>query len=580
MAAKRKGPSGTNTKTKGFGADSSTGKAADKVAEITLFAKSGGILTKRISLAADGSVKSDGSACKMSQGVARRVEVAGVKQLVEVIDRVQPNQAIALGVLKPDLPDTVKVVTKKAFASGAVRSDVIARTSKAIIYRNEHPAFALLDFDTKGMPPDVATELKCLGGFWEALLSVLPALGDLEHLVRRSTSSGLSRSDTGEELPGSDGLHVYVEVLNGADIERFLRVLHARCWLAGLGWMMLGATGQSLERSIVDRMVGSPERLVFEGGPILVPPLQQDPDSRRPVAFDGGELDTIAACPPLSIVEKAQFDNLRAKETHRLAHDAVRVRAAYVEQKAKDMTKHTGMSILAAKHIIERQFKGILLPAVVLPFDDNEFAGCTVADVLADPDRFEGATLADPSEGPDYGRCVAKILRRPDGTPWIHSFAHGRTVYELKYDATAVRSAIEKANKTVVLKTLLDLVVVADLDERELEELRDLVAKRSGAGKQTIKTMLKAAQNEHAAERAEHERKRRAAGRTDPRPQIYNPTIDAPWLPQMQVLNDVLGSSPAKKPPVRNIDDDITRARKLRVPDTHAFTNINANPEE
>ena len=210
MAPKRRGPGGIDAKMKGFGADSGTGKATGKMAEITLFTKSGGILTKRISLAADGSVKSDGSACKMSQGVARRVEVAGVKQLVEVIDQVQPNQAIALGVLKPDLPDVVKVVTKKEFASGAVRSDVIARTSDAIIYRNEHPAFALLDFDTKGMPPDVATELKRLGGFWEALLSVLPAFGDVAHLVRRSTSSGLSRSDTGEELPGSDGLHVYV----------------------------------------------------------------------------------------------------------------------------------------------------------------------------------------------------------------------------------------------------------------------------------------------------------------------------------------------------------------------------------
>ena len=244
------------------------------------------------------------------------------------------------------------------------------------------------------------------------------------------------------------------------------------------------------------------------------------------------------------------------------------------------MTKHTGMSMLEAEHIIERQFKGILLPEVVLPFADDDFTGCTVADVLADPERFEDATLADPSEGPDYGRCVAKILRGPDGTPWIHSFAHGRTVYELKYNAAAVRSAIEKADKAVALKTLLDLVVVADLHEWELEELRDLAAKRSGAGKQTIKTMLKAAQKEHAAKRAELERRRRAAARSDPRPQIYNPSIDAPWLPQMQVLNDVLGSSPAKKPPARNIDDDITRARKLRVPNTRAFTNANADPEE
>jgi hypothetical protein len=50
--------------------------------------------------------------------------------------------------------------------------------------------------------------------------------------------------------------------------------------------------------------------------------------------------------------------------------------------------------------------------------------------VLANPDRFVGETLADPLEGIEYGRCKAKIMRRADGSLWIHSFAHGRTVYE------------------------------------------------------------------------------------------------------------------------------------------------------
>ena len=151
---------------------------------------------------------------------------------------------------------------------------------------------------------------------------------------------------------------------------------------------------------------------------------------------------------------------------------------------------------------------------------------------------------------------------------------------ELKYDAAAVRSAIEKADKAEVVKTFLNLAVVADLNEQELEELRALAAKRSGAGKQTIKTMLKAAQKEHATKQVKQERNRRDAARSDPRPQIFRPTVDAPWLPQMQILNEVLGSSPAKIPPARNIDDDVTRARRLRVPNTHAFTNANADPGE
>ena len=149
------------------------------------------------------------------------------------------------------------------------------------------------------MPTAVAAELKRAGGFWDALLTVLPALKDTARVTRHSTSAGLSRADTGEALPGSDGVHVYVAEKDGADSERFLRALHDRCWLAGLGWMMVSTSGAPLERSIVDRMVGGPERLVFEGGPILVPPLQQDKESRRPIAVDGVVLDTVAVCPPL-----------------------------------------------------------------------------------------------------------------------------------------------------------------------------------------------------------------------------------------------------------------------------------------
>lgn len=87
----------------------------------------------------------------------------------------------------------------------------------------------------------------------------------------------------------------------------------------------------------------------------------------------------------------------------------------------------------------EQQCGGILLPPVELPFDDAALVGRTVADVLADPGKFVGVTLADPLEGPEYGTGKAKILRRRDSSLMIHSFAHGRTTYELRYDAAAGR---------------------------------------------------------------------------------------------------------------------------------------------
>ncbi|MGY4420786.1 hypothetical protein ACVWY2_003235 [Bradyrhizobium sp. JR6.1] len=156
--------------------------------------------------------------------------------------------------------------------------------------------------------------------------------------------------------------------------------------------MMVGAGGQLLDRSIVDRCVAGPERLVFEGDPILLPPLQQDQESRRPVATNGEVLDTVAACPPLTIVENAKLRELKAKEAYRLSSESAEVRAAFIAEQAAYIVEQRGVSAHDAERIVARQRNGILLPAVVLPFDDPDFAACTVADVLADP-RIDSMAL-------------------------------------------------------------------------------------------------------------------------------------------------------------------------------------------
>jgi hypothetical protein len=513
----------------------------------------------------------------MARGTAQRMRIADVGELAAVIENVRPDQAIALGALRTGLPDRVQVVTKQKLNG---EPDVIARTGADIVFRREKPALALIDFDTKGMPFAIAAEVKRLGGFWPALLSVLPALRPVAHVTRRSTSAGLFRSDTGEQLPGSGGLHVYVAVEDGGDVERFLRVLHERCWLGGFGWLMVGAGGQLLDRSIADRMVGAPERLVFEGGPILEPPLGQDRESRRPVPVDGAALDTNAACPPLSTVESAKLRTLRARQAHRLSPEAAKARAVFIGVRANILAERTGMSTQAAAQEIARQCEGVLRPDVALPFDDEDLAGCTVADVLADPHRFEGATLADPLEGVEYGTCKARVMRRADGTTWVHSFAHGRMVYELKHSAGTVRAAMDQAADDAVVKTFVKLALAADLSAAEIEELRNEAAKRSGLGKRTISNMLKTAQEERTAERKQQECESQLAERLDPRPWINVPDNDAPWLPQMDVLNEVIGGSTAAYPPARDIDGVAAFTSRIAVPNTHAFTSAGANSDE
>ena len=125
--------------------------------ELIRFTKDDGPLTKQISLAPDGTLVKDGSACVMSHGTAERVRVAGVVALGALIEGLTPSQALALGTLRVDLPDKVEVTTKKT-VNGAARPDIIARTGANIVYHG--PAFALLDYDSKGDAGRVAAELQ------------------------------------------------------------------------------------------------------------------------------------------------------------------------------------------------------------------------------------------------------------------------------------------------------------------------------------------------------------------------------------------------------------------------------------
>ena len=130
--------------------------------EITALTKEGGPLTKRIGLAEGGTLRSDGSACVMSAGTARRAQFRNLSEFADHISDMRSDEAVALGALRPDLPETVSVVTKNRLAllNGAAAPNTIARTTEYIQYLEGVPALALIDVDIKGMPPEVATRIK------------------------------------------------------------------------------------------------------------------------------------------------------------------------------------------------------------------------------------------------------------------------------------------------------------------------------------------------------------------------------------------------------------------------------------
>ncbi|ARJ65141.1 hypothetical protein WV31_05440 [Magnetospirillum sp. ME-1] len=455
--------------------------------ELTLFSKDGGPLTKEVTLAADGTVSSDGSACFMQSGAAKRVCLANgelFSGLAELINSTTSEQALGTGTLVAE-GDTVMVCTRKRPSSGAV-----ARTRDAFDYRPGEPAFVLLDFDRKGMPAAVKQRLDDLGGFWSGLQFVFPALAAAGTVQRASTSSGLIRTADGHRFPDSGGVHVYLALRDGSDAKRFLEVLHQRCWLAGLGWFWVSASGTPLERSVVDTSVWAPERLIFEGAPTLGYGLAQDAEVRRAVHLDGDIVDSKQLA-DLAPAEAVEYRRLLADAKAAAEPEARRVRTVYKGREV-DRLVARGVSAKAATRIIDNRLVGDLTGADVLEFDDSEIGVVTVAEVLADPDRFDGETLADPVEGVVYGRCKAKVFAASSRVA-INSFAHGGVYYRLWHDAASAGATLDGAG-TDAASALEAMAGTLKLSPVEREALIKRAARQSGVGVRAMTATLKAAE--------------------------------------------------------------------------------------
>jgi hypothetical protein len=336
--------------------------------EITLFTKRAGTLSKTVTLLPDGTIVSD-SVGRMSRGTACRQSIRDLRHLSEGIAQLRSNQAIALGRLRADLPERVEVKTigELAKLDGPRPPNLIARSKEFIDYRDGARAIVLLDYDAKGMSEAVRTKIEAAGSVWTALVSVFPELAGCAHLYRKSTSADLHRADTGEAIGGGKGgAHYYVTIQDSSDAVRFLQTLHERLWLAGFGWYMVSTSGALLERSLIDRSVGSPERLIFEAPPTLVG-LRQ---GNRPPAYyeaagggDGEPLDTRRYCMPLAGYEPSDLDAIRAELAADLKPECERRRAAWHAERVEQLVQ-AGVEREKAEAAVAEWCEGRLGPEV------------------------------------------------------------------------------------------------------------------------------------------------------------------------------------------------------------------------
>ena len=170
--------------------------------ELTLFTKTGGPLTKRISLRPDGTLESDGSACLMTQGAARRLPVADANELAVVIGKLRSIRRSGSAACAPicrtrstSSPRTSSTARRSRSSPGPGRTLSMPTASRDLLCSITIPRACLLRSNRSW--PVVAD----FGG-----RSPEPScrLANIAHVSRRSTSAGLFRADTGERLPGSE----------------------------------------------------------------------------------------------------------------------------------------------------------------------------------------------------------------------------------------------------------------------------------------------------------------------------------------------------------------------------------------
>jgi hypothetical protein len=346
-----------------IGTDDNIDNYNTPVPQITLVTKRGSpaLMSKRIFLDGDGKLKSDGSGCRMVTGTAARAFAVMASDLARIIGNCGSDQAIALGAFREDLSSPVSVTTKDNLGQNP---GAITRSRNFIDYRRGVPAWCLIDFDTKGMSKEVADRIDTAGGIWNALLTVAPELANAARVSRASTSAGLFRADTGEPIRGSNGMHHYVLVRDGGDIERFLKDLHDRCWLHGFGWHLIGGAGQLLDRSIVDRMVGFGERLCFEGPPLIVPPLAQDQTKRAPEAVEGEAIRSDRAVRRLTEYERHRVNEAKAASAKALGKSAAEVRNKHDKELAEKISAKSGTPVATALRLVQARHRGMLYPDV------------------------------------------------------------------------------------------------------------------------------------------------------------------------------------------------------------------------
>ena len=421
-----------------------SGKIEEQTISFTLVKKSQGILTKRIKRDKQGNVDKDSSGCRMSRGKAFTNTMTPA-EFAGRLGKQNSNAAIAHGVCGHD--KTIIVSKAKYHQAKKNRKTdslpIVTRTKDCFSYP-DGPGILLLDHD-KARDNSFALHDKAIQAYPpEDLITIIgnffPEILSASWVSTFSTSACIFDSETGEELRGKGaGFHQYLFPQNAGDVPRFLKVLGQRLVLAGYGRIEISRSGSLLERTLVDLLVGSPERLDFVAGAVCAPGLEQ----RLPEPeYHPGELLDTEELADLNLEEQEKYQQIigELKETARPTQELVK--EEYLEHEAEKLVQQSGktLDMESAMGTVRTRQNHILSDDDTLYFAHLRGKPTTVADALDNGSEYDKKSCADPLE-PEYdgGSLSKACFYWNDGIrPIIHTFAHGNAKYRFSRFAKKV----------------------------------------------------------------------------------------------------------------------------------------------
>ncbi|QDI75231.1 MULTISPECIES: hypothetical protein [Leisingera] len=396
-------------------------------ASVTLVRSTKGDLNKRIELLADGTVKKT-HPLPMSEGWSSWHAAPDGEALAALISDMPKDHALILGQLKNTTQYQFPVLSKRKALSFLGPS--VVRSKEFFHFDNTQNSWALLDHDTKDMPASVQANIERAGGWQQAALQLWPDLARAEAVDTASSSSHITKPD-GQSLQAAASHKYVLYWQRNLSQKDLLADLLLRGWLHGLSYWVVGAAGQLLERGLFDAAVGSPERLSFEAPPTL-----------------SGGLTRCAPAPTVTRGEAVGYAVLAPKErakalkTRRVAKDAMRaeaarVKAAWVEDRARELMAERGLTYDQAMATVRGLFqrKGQLFGEYNIQLSD--YTWVTVNDILDDPHKYHMVDGPGILDGVEYGMSRIQIVTLgkdgdPLRRPHVIDYAHGINArYEL-----------------------------------------------------------------------------------------------------------------------------------------------------